>query len=325
MRQRAILHIEDNPSLANVVKLSFESFGFEGEMLHAALVQDALDLLKERELKGLSLDLIISDMELPDGQGVDVLQYIKSNPAWHKTPVVILSGDCTPGTISEAYALGANCYLSKFPMRGKAIDNFRSIYHFWLEKALLPESSFVNGIQKVLNTAVRLRARTSQLYVRLSKESATDAELESFWLERALVEGNLSSLISFFFAYIDDDKISAELTERLSIMQVNVEAALVKAEHIVGTLSQHEKNDIHCALLGLVEAWDEELLAEVHKVSFPLKPSISESITTRCASQINELAAYVKNKSDDHKMLLRAEGLYIFSQRLSGLLSGAQH
>ena len=39
MKQRAILHIEDDPSLANVVKLAFESFGFNGEMLHVTLVR----------------------------------------------------------------------------------------------------------------------------------------------------------------------------------------------------------------------------------------------------------------------------------------------
>ena len=325
MKQRAILHIEDDPSLANVVKLSFESFGFKGEMLHVTLVEDALNLLKEREQKGLPIDLIISDMQLPDGQGFDLLQHIKASSTWQKTPVIILSADCSPGIISEAYALGANCYLNKFPRKGKVLENFRSMYQFWLEAALLPKSSFGNSMQRILNNAIRLRARTSQFYIRLSKYAATGPEQESFWLERALVEGNLSSLISFFVGLIDDNEISAGLSERLSKMQVGVEMALVRAEHIAGKLSHYEKHDIHCAVLGLVEAWDEELLAELLTISFPLNPSISESIRSRASMQIHELANHVKTKSDDDGLLQRAEVLHDFSQRLTGFLGGVQN
>lgn len=324
MNQRYILHIEDDPSLANVVKLSFESFGFEGKMINAASVVDALNLLKEREQKGLPIDLIISDMQLPDGQGFDLLQHIKASSTWQKTPVIILSGDCSPDTISEAYALGANCYLSKFPRKGKTLENFRSIYQFWLETALLPKSSFVGGIQEVLSKAVRLRARTSQFYIKLSKEAATDAKHESFWLERALVEGNLSSLISFFCGLIDDNEVSVELSEGVSEMQFGVETALARAEHIVGKLSQYENQDLHCAVLGLVEAWDEELLAELFKVSFPLNPSVSKSIKSRTASQLSELSNYVNTNSNDKGLMQRAGDLYEFSQRLAGLLSGAK-
>ena len=325
MRQRAILHLEDDPSLANIVKLSFENFGFEGEILNVTLVGDALKLLKEKEKKGLSIDLIISDMQLPDGQALDFLQHIKASSSWQKTPVIVLSGDCSQDTISEAYALGANCYLSKFPRKGKVLENFRSIYQFWLETALLPEFSYVGGMQEALNRAVRLRARTSRFYIRLSKEVATDAGQESFWLERAMVEGNLSSLISFFCGLIDDNKVSLDLSERWSEKQIVFEAALVKAEHIVENLSQHKKHDIYCAVLGLIEALDEELLAELLTVSFPLNPAVSKSIVTSSSAQIRELVNYVKTKSDDNELMQRAEELYKFPHSLEGFLGRQQN
>ena len=89
MRQRAILHLEDDPSLANIVKLSFGNFGFEGEILNVALVEDAIKLLKEREQKGLSIDLIISDMQLPDGQALVFLQHIKAQAITIKHPSLL--------------------------------------------------------------------------------------------------------------------------------------------------------------------------------------------------------------------------------------------
>ena len=206
-------------------------------------------------------------------------------------------------------------------MKGKVLENFRTIYQFWLETALLPEFSYVGGMQEALNRAVRLRARTSQCYIKLSKEVATDAGQESFWLERAMVEGNLSSLISFFCGLIDDNKVSIDLSERWSEMQVVVEAALAKAEQIVENLSQHKKHDIDCAVLGLFEAWDEELLAELLTISFPLNPAVSESIITRASMQLRELVNYVTTTSDDNELKQRAEKLYKFSQRLEGYLS----
>jgi CheY-like chemotaxis protein len=318
------LHLEDDPSLANIVKLSFESFGFEGEILNVTLVEDAIKLLKEREKKGLSIDLIISDMQLPDGQALVFLKHIKASSSWQKTPVIVLSGDCSQDTISEAYALGANCYLSKFPRKGKVLENFRSIYQFWLETALLPEFSYVGGMQAALNRSVRLRARTSQFYIKLSKEMAKEAGQELFWLERAMVEGNLSSLISFFCGLIDDNKVSVDLSERLSEMQVVVEAALVKAEHIVENMSQYKKHDIYCAVLGLIEVLDEELLADLLTVSFPLNPAVSESIITSSSAQLRELVNYVKTESDDNELRQRAEKLANLSQRIEGLLGSQQ-
>ena len=166
--RKTVLHIEDDPCLANLVKLTFENFGFTGEFLQATGVEEAFNLLAERKQKKRSVDLILSDMHLPDGRGLDLLRNIKACPSWSKIPVIILSSDSSPNIVSEAYALGANCYLSKLPRRGRGFEHFRSLYQFWIENALVPESSFVNGIQEVLSKAISLRARTAQFYLALS-------------------------------------------------------------------------------------------------------------------------------------------------------------
>jgi CheY-like chemotaxis protein len=75
-----LLHIEDDPALANLVKIAFKGFGFRGEMLSVCSVHEALDTLTERARLQKPLDLILTDMQLPDGTGLEVINAVKLSP-----------------------------------------------------------------------------------------------------------------------------------------------------------------------------------------------------------------------------------------------------
>jgi two-component system response regulator len=305
--QKTILHIEDETSLANLVKSTFEHFGFKGEILHVASVEKALNLLAERERMKAPVDLFLLDMHLPDGKGLDILQYIKSNPTWLKTPVIILSGECSQDIINEAYALGANCYLSKLPKQGGGLDHIRSLYQFWIERALVPENSFVSGKEEVLYKAIQFRARIAKLFIELSKSEITDSKQQSFWLERAIVEGNLSSLLIFCQGLIRDIHIPIELSERLAKMQSRFEMALLRAEQVqTNNLSDTEKLGVYSSILGMLEALDEELVAEAFDALIPLNKTVSEALKLRAAKQLEEIANYFLTVSDDPALVQRA-------------------
>ena len=112
-KELTILQVEDDPDLAWLVRMAFEDFGFIGSTIVAESVREAFDLLNERERKQQPLSLIISDIGLPDGSGLDLIREVKTNPYWRMTPVIVLSGERDPAVINAAYALGANSYLSK--------------------------------------------------------------------------------------------------------------------------------------------------------------------------------------------------------------------
>jgi chemotaxis family two-component system response regulator Rcp1 len=324
MSQKIILHIEDDPSLASLVKFAFESFGFKGEMLHATLVEEAFTLLADRARKKLPVDLILSDMNLPDGKGLDLIHRIKASPTWQKTPVIILSGESSPDIISESYALGANCYLRKLPRKGRGLEHFRSLYKFWIESALLPETSFEGGIQEVFRKATQLRTRTAKIYIELSKEADTASEQESCWLERAMGEGSLSSLMLFLHDLISDNDVPLELTERLSKMQRKVEMALVGAEQANMNRYHAEKIDISHSILGLLEAYDEEAFSQLFGVIFPMNQTVSETLRSRGAKQLREISNYVFTESHDSELVKRAKSLQEFSGRLGRMSVEAQ-
>ena len=57
--------------------------------------------------------LILLDNRLPDDSGEQVLRRLAATPAAAAIPVVILSGDSNPATVSELRAAGAADFLGK--------------------------------------------------------------------------------------------------------------------------------------------------------------------------------------------------------------------
>ncbi len=59
-------------------------------------------------------DLILLDLHLPAMNGVEVLRWIRHQPAYHVTPVIVLTaaGD-DEALILDCYASGANSFLPK--------------------------------------------------------------------------------------------------------------------------------------------------------------------------------------------------------------------
>jgi CheY-like chemotaxis protein len=58
-------------------------------------------------------DLALLDVSLPQGGGLKVLEFIRSNAELNSLRVVVLSGTTAPGVLEQAYELGANAVLVK--------------------------------------------------------------------------------------------------------------------------------------------------------------------------------------------------------------------
>ncbi len=66
-------------------------------------------------------DLVLLDLNLPKIDGRDVLQFIRSHPALHELPVIILSS--SPQDAMGELAVEATCYIQKPP----DLDNYLKI------------------------------------------------------------------------------------------------------------------------------------------------------------------------------------------------------
>jgi len=319
--QMTILHVEDDPILAQLVRMSFEKFGFQGNILQVSQVSEALSLLSERERQKAPLELILVDMQLPDGRGLDVLRHVKTSPVWEKTPVIILSSEMAPGIINEAYALGANCYLPKISKPEGIFGSIQALYQCWIEGALLPQVSFEDNVQKVLARGVHLRARTANFYLGLARAFSGDHGKEAFWLERAMIEGNISNLLAFFQGQISDRDVLSDLAQRTSDMQLKVEKALGKVEAALKARSSLLPEEVCQWVFELLEAWDEEIFAEAFGTLFPKNPAVSTALKARAMGQLKELGGYFLKQSQDPDSDRKADALLSLADRLESMLN----
>jgi two-component system chemotaxis response regulator CheY len=93
------------------------------KILHRVLVQAEVPLGKVHEasdgnealekLKTEKVGLILSDINMPNMDGIEMLRNIKANDAWKGVPVVMVSTEGSQAKVLEAVQLGAAAYVRK--------------------------------------------------------------------------------------------------------------------------------------------------------------------------------------------------------------------
>jgi CheY-like chemotaxis protein len=313
-----ILHVEDDAVLAKLVQTAFAGFGFRGRLIWAARVDEALDLLEARARNREPVNLILVDMQLPDGTGLDVINEVKSDPVWQMTPVIVLSSEAAADMVNGAYALGANCYLPKFPKSKSPLDLLRTLYEHWLKDGLLPRVHSRDRLQIQLSRAVRLRARTSDFYLGLAHAYDGEPEEAGFWLDRSLNAGNLSNLLAFFRNILSESDVPADMIDRIAGMQVRIRKSLTVAEARLRNKPAPSHEEACRWVLDLTGDMDEELFAETLGCLFPKGPVATAALKTRAASQLKDLATHILEKTDEAELRERAQKLLGWGERLAG-------
>ncbi len=101
-----ILIIDDNSDTSSVMVR--ELAGQNYAAIVASDGDQALDLVQRQHF-----DLILLDINLPLGDGIEVLRQLKANPAIRETPVIVISGYADHNNIAHCLELGAEDYLIK--------------------------------------------------------------------------------------------------------------------------------------------------------------------------------------------------------------------
>jgi len=64
-------------------------------------------------LKAHPVGLVLSDINLPNMDGLELLGHIKANENWRKVPVIMITTEGGVGKVKEAVELGAAGYVRK--------------------------------------------------------------------------------------------------------------------------------------------------------------------------------------------------------------------
>lgn len=132
-----ILHVEDEPAHATVVRRIFEDFRIANRLMQVSDGQQALDYL---ERSGAFSDpelsprphIILLDLRLPKVDGLEVLKRVKEDEGLCRIPVVVLTTSDAESDMVQAYGCRANSYLVKPVDLKQFVSMMESFGYYWL-------------------------------------------------------------------------------------------------------------------------------------------------------------------------------------------------
>jgi two-component system chemotaxis response regulator CheY len=121
---QSILVVEDSATMRSLIASTLEELGPAVKITEASSGFEALRLLP----RGV-FDLIVTDINMPDINGLELVSFVKKNPAYAAIPLIIVSTESSERDREKGLGLGADAYLVKpfepEDLRGLARDLLR--------------------------------------------------------------------------------------------------------------------------------------------------------------------------------------------------------
>jgi two-component system, chemotaxis family, chemotaxis protein CheY len=104
-----VLVVDDSAAIRKILQRVLRQTGMAiGEIYEAGDGQEALDLLKTK-----TVSLVLSDINMPKMDGLQMLAALKSSPERRHIPVVMITTEGGETKVGEAVKLGAAGYVRK--------------------------------------------------------------------------------------------------------------------------------------------------------------------------------------------------------------------
>ena len=103
-KAKIILIVEDDPSILEVMELLLIPKGY-------TVVTATGGSSFYEAIHGVLPDLVIMDVTLPDGNGVELTKFLKSNPKTQAIPVIMTTAVTSPH--EKAHLAGADSFIAK--------------------------------------------------------------------------------------------------------------------------------------------------------------------------------------------------------------------
>ncbi|HKJ87071.1 MAG TPA: response regulator [Gammaproteobacteria bacterium] len=104
---KKILIAEDSSTMRSLIASTITAMG-DFTIVEAANGFEALRILPREKV-----DLVITDINMPDINGLELVSFVKGNPNYRNTPLVIISTEGSERDREKGLTLGADAYLVK--------------------------------------------------------------------------------------------------------------------------------------------------------------------------------------------------------------------
>ena len=162
MANKAVLIVDDEADIRELLVLTLSRMGVDADT--ASTVKEATEALNAR-----AYDLALTDMRLPDGEGLDVLRHIAEH--YGNTPVAVITAYGSTENAVAALKAGAFDYLAK-PIK---LDQLRPLVMSALKLPRHPQSRRVAtgevtqpGIPRLIGESAPIQ-RAREMIARLAR------------------------------------------------------------------------------------------------------------------------------------------------------------
>jgi two-component system, chemotaxis family, chemotaxis protein CheY len=104
---KTILIVEDSATTRALIRAVVDELG-DVDTVEASSGFEALKMLPQQDY-----DLIITDINMPDINGLELIGFVKNNPRFNHMPIVIVSTERSEADRNRGMALGAAAYVTK--------------------------------------------------------------------------------------------------------------------------------------------------------------------------------------------------------------------
>ena len=104
---KTILIVEDSATTRALIRAIIDELG-DFETVEASSGFEALKMLPLQEYH-----LIITDINMPDINGLELISFVRTNPRYEHLPIVIVSTERSEEDKKRGLALGATAYVAK--------------------------------------------------------------------------------------------------------------------------------------------------------------------------------------------------------------------
>ena len=129
MAKLTVLLVEDDGFALKLAQSVLKNLGVG----HVLLARDGAEAIRILDSKATKADLIISDWNMPNVTGLDLLQHVRKT--WHNMPFIMMTGRATEDFVLAAKENGVNGYVIKPFSPDQLMRKIQSVFNIKAEPA----------------------------------------------------------------------------------------------------------------------------------------------------------------------------------------------
>jgi CheY-like chemotaxis protein len=111
LQGRRVLIVDDNATNRRILKEMTHNWGMDP--LAASDARQALKILRQTGRDSRPCDLMVSDVNMPEVDGITLAEQVRKEPELAAIPIILLTSGARPDDLKRGESLGVACYLVK--------------------------------------------------------------------------------------------------------------------------------------------------------------------------------------------------------------------